>query len=218
MLAVACSSESSMPVDGTSSASVAAKSLTDYLLQPSDVPAGFQKQQIPSGATVSPLADVTAGAKVSPTSCKPPESAAAAKEAASAPAALFGDGVGGTTIVAAVGKASAGVNGSVESFRRYNLGDCATHTLTAEVDGAQVTATQTAAPIEVDTAGVNGVVAARIRSMAKASGSNIDATQFVAVLPVPDGAVLVSVSKLRGAPDEAVFRQVVAAAARRIAS
>lgn len=223
VLAVACGSESSTTDSGSASApassSAATKPLTSYLVQQSDVPTGFAKLDIPSGAKLSPLADLTAGAKVSPASCKPPESAAAATEAAAAPTALFGNGVGGTTIVSAVGKASVGVNGSAETFRRYNLGDCATHTLTVDIDGKQVTATQTATSVDVDTSGVDGVVAARIRSTATGAGSaNLDATQLIALLPIPDGAVVVSVGKLSGAPDEAVFRQVVAAAAKRIAA
>ncbi len=109
-------------------------------------------------------------------------------------------------IVTAVSTKSAGANGSVEDFRRYNLGDCSTHQITTTVGANSVTATQTATQLTVDTPGVSGALAARLETTAQIPGApERTSEQLVALLPIPDGAVLVSVNNLAGQPDESVF-------------
>ncbi|MGZ8178855.1 hypothetical protein ACXVUM_13080 [Williamsia sp. SKLECPSW1] len=227
LLAAACSSGSTTSTTGgvqaggsSAAQQTPAKPLSAYLLEQSDVPSGYQQQQIPPGANeaIGPIADATKGATVTPSSCQPDLSKFSAQEALSAPKAIFADASSGAAIVTAASTTSAGANGSVEQFRRYNLGDCATHQITTTVGGNSVTATQKATQLDVDTPGVSGSVAARIETTASIPGAPARTTQqLVALLPIPNGAVLVSVNNLMGQPDEAVFQQVVTAAAKRIA-
>ncbi|MBE7192752.1 MAG: hypothetical protein INR66_09720 [Gordonia polyisoprenivorans] len=224
LAAAACSSGTTTSTTqggaaAASSTQTSSKPLSAYLLQQSDVPSGYQQQQLPPGAAdaVGSLTAATKGAKVTPASCQPDLSGFDAQQALSAPKAIFANGATGATIVTAVSTKSAGTNGSVEGFRRYNLGDCATHQITTSVGGSTVTATQKATQLTVDTPGVSGAVAARLETVAQIPGSSERTTeQLVALLPIPDGAVLVSVNNLTGQPDEAAFRQVVAAASKKI--
>lgn len=222
LLAAACSSGTTTSTTQggvVASSSQASKPLSDYLLQQSDVPGGYQQQQLPPGAAdaVGSLTAATRGAKVTPASCQPDLSGFDAGQALSTPKAIFANTATGAAIVTAVSTKAAGASGSVEDFRRYNLGDCATHQITTTVGANTVTATQNATQLSVDTPGVSGGVAARLETTATIPGSSERTTeQFVALLPIPDGAVLVSVNNLTGQPDEAVFRQVVSAAATKI--
>ncbi|GAA2053465.1 hypothetical protein [Williamsia deligens] len=203
----------------SASGNASSKPLTEYLLQQSDVPSGFQQQQLPPGAgdAVGSLTDATKGAKVSPSSCQPDLSKFDAQQALSTPKALFADNSTGAAIVNAVSTTASGANGSVDQFRRYNLGDCATHQITTTVGGNTVTATQKATTLDIDTPGVSGSVVVKTETVAQIPGSSTRTTgQYVALLPIPNGAVLVSVSNFMGQPDESVFRQVVTAAAKRI--
>ncbi|MEH3155413.1 MAG: hypothetical protein PGN29_08700 [Gordonia paraffinivorans] len=223
LAAVACSSGTTTSTTqggaaaGTSQS--ASKPLSAYLLQQSDVPGGYQQQQLPPGAAdaIGTLTAATKGAKVTPSSCQPDLSGFDAQQALSTPKAIFANPSTGAVVVTAVSTKSAGANGSVSDFRRYNLGDCATHTITTTVGANSVTATQKATQLTVDTPGVSGAVAARLETTATIPGSPQRTTeQLVALLPIPDGAVLVSVNNLTGQPDEPAFRQAVTAAAKRI--
>ena len=89
--------------------------------------------------------------------------------------------------------------------------------ITTTVGANSVTATQKATQLTVDTPGVSGALAARLETTAQIPGApERTSEQLVALLPIPDGAVLVSVNNLTGQPDESVFRQVVTAAAKKI--
>lgn len=220
--AAACSSgttTSTTQGGAAASSSQSSRPLSAYLLQQSDVPSGYQQQQLPPGAAdaVGSLTAATKGAKVTPASCQPDLSGFDAQQALSTPKAIFANGSTGAAIVTAVSTKSAGANGSVADFRRYNLGDCATHQITTTVGANSVTATQTATQLTVDTPGVSGAVAARLETVAQIPGApERTSEQLVALLPIPDGAVLVSVNNLAGQPDESTFRQVVSAAAKKI--
>lgn len=223
VVAAACSSGTTTSTTQggavASSSQAPSKPLSAYLVQQSDVPSGYEQQQLPPGAAdaVGSITAATKDAKVAPASCQPDLSGFDAQQALSAPKAVFANGTTGAAIVTAVSTKSSGTNGSVEDFRRYNLGDCATHQITTTVGGSTVTATQKATQLTVDTPGVSGAVAARIETVAQIPGSSERTTeQLVALLPIPDGAVLVSVNNLTGQPDESAFRQVVTAAAKKI--
>lgn len=223
VVAAACSSGTTTSTTQggavASSSQAPSKPLSAYLVQQSDVPSGYEQQQLPPGAAdaVGSITAATKDAKVALASCQPDLSGFDAQQALSAPKAIFANGTTGAAIVTAVSTKSSGTNGSVEDFRRYNLGDCATHQITTTVGGSTVTATQKATQLTVDTPGVSGAVAARIETVAQIPGSSERTTeQLVALLPIPDGAVLVSVNNLTGQPDESAFRQVVTAAAKKI--
>ncbi|WP_299575155.1 hypothetical protein [uncultured Williamsia sp.] len=223
LTAAACSSGTTTSTAqggaAATSSQTSSKPLSAYLLQQSDIPSGYQQQQLPPGAAdaVGSITAATKGAKVTPTSCQPDLSGFDAQQALSTPKAIFANTATGAAIVTAVSTKSAGANGSVEDFRRYNLGDCATHQITTTVGANSVTATQKATQLTVDTPGVSGALAARLETTAQVPGApERTSEQLVALLPIPDGAVLVSVNNLTAQPDEAVFRQVVTAAAKKI--
>lgn len=226
VVAAACSSGSTTSTtggaQGGSSAAAAAtssKPLSAYLVQQSDVPSAYRQQQLPPGAdeAVGPIADATKGAQVTPASCQPDLSNFSAQDALSTPKAIFADEASGAGIVSAASTRDAGANGSVEAFRRYNLGDCATHQISTSLGGTTVTSTQTATQLTVDTPGVYGSVAAHSEHGDHPGGSPAHhrATRRAAPHPRRRRPRQRHHGHRHPRP-ESVFRQVVTAASRRI--
>ncbi|WP_045820804.1 hypothetical protein [Williamsia herbipolensis] len=196
------------------------KPLSSYLLQQSDVPAGFTELQVPSGAgdLSGSVINATKNATITPASCQPDLSGLSTDDAENAPKALFTNASAGTSIISAVNPAS-NSNASVSSFRKYNLGDCSSYQLTSSVSGQSFTATVQTEDAGVEVPGVDNSVTVQQTTQTQIQGVGPrTSVVLIALIPVPGGTMTVQVGNVLGgsAPDKSLFAGVVDAAAKRV--
>ncbi|MBJ7287822.1 hypothetical protein, partial [Williamsia sp.] len=214
-----CSSESSSdsnsPASQQSASQKADRPLSDYLLQASDVPAGYTQMNIPadqaSQAADSLLAS-TKGSKVSPATCQPDLSGVSADSLKNATANYFAAGTSGGLI----GSTVVADTDYVAKYRKYNLGSCATHKVTSSVNGQSFTGSVTTKEIDVATPGVEGALVVQQDVTTNLPGTApLKQSSYLAVLPADGATVSVTQKNILGttAPDRGAFTKAVAAAA-----
>ncbi|MGU3292547.1 hypothetical protein [Williamsia sp. M5A3_1d] len=197
------------------------KPLSSYLLQQSDVPAGFTPLQVPASAgdLSGSVLDATKNATITPASCQPDLSNLSSDDAANAPRALFTKASEGTSIISAVNPSS-NKNASVSNFTRYNLGDCASYQLTSSVSGQSFTASVQTEDAGVEVPGIDDAVTAQQTTRTQIPGVGPrTSVVLIALIPVPGGTMTVQIGNVLGggsAPDKSLFTTVVDAAAKRV--
>lgn len=196
------------------------KPLSSYLLQQSDVPAGFTEMQVQAdaGYLTGSVINATKNATITPAACQPDLSSLSSDDAANAPKALFARGSEGTSIVSAVNPAS-NTYASIRSFKKYNLGGCASYELTSTVNGQAFTATVQTEDAGVEVPGIDNAMTVQQTTQTQIQGVGPrTSVVLIALIPVPGGTMTVQVGNVLGgsAPDKSLFSGVVDAAAKRV--
>lgn len=221
-LVAGCSSESSSdsgsPASQQSASQKPDRPLTGYLLQASDVPAGYTQMNIPAdqaNQAADSLLASTKGSKVSPASCQPDLSGVSADTLKNATANYFTNGTSGGLI----GSTAVADTDYVAKYRTYNLGSCATHKVTSSVNGQSFTGSVSTEEIDIATPGVEGALVIQQDVTTNLPGTApLKQSSFLAMLPTDGATVSVTQKNIVGtkAPDRGVFTAAVAAAAKRI--
>ena len=229
-LVAACSSESTPASPGaptssaqqstgakTTPAQTATGPLDQYLLRASDLPTGYAEITIPKdqmGSATDSLLASTKNATVSPAACQPDLSGVSADAVNKAAASYFSNGSNGDL----VGSVAVADRGYVDTYRKYNLGSCATHDVTSSLNGQTFSATVTTKKIDVATPGIDGALVIQQDVATQVPGSGeIKQTSLLAVLPAKNGTVSVTLKNILGtsAPNQSAFASIVAAASKR---
>lgn len=221
-LVAGCSSESSSDSgaseSGRSTSQKSDRPLTDYLLQASDVPAGYTQANVPAdqaGQVANSLLASTKDATASPAACKPDLSKLSADSLKTATASSFTNGTTGGLIASV----AVPIADYVADYRKYNLGSCATHTVTSTVSGQSFTGSVRTEQIDVATPGVDGALVLRQDVTTNVPGAApLKQSSYLAILPVTGATVSVTQKNIFGskAPDRDAFTAAVAAVAKRI--
>ncbi len=222
-LVAGCSSESSSdsasPASQQSASQKADRPLTDYLLQASDVPAGYTQMNIPAdqaGQAADSLLASTKGSKVSPVDCQPDLSGVSVDSLKNATANYFTNATSGGLI----GSNAVTDTDYVAKYRKYNLGSCTTHEVTSTVSGQSFTGSVSTEEIDIATPGVDGALVVQQDVTTNLPGAGpVKQSSYLAMLPTDGATVSVTQKNILGtkAPDRDVFTAAVAAAAKRIA-